>query len=92
MTEKRLHSRIPLQIEIKISHPKIGEKVLITKDFSEGGLFVIIDPEDLPGIGEIVMGQVQDAEREMPIVKMEIVRVDDNGWGLRYLDKTQTSH
>lgn len=86
MTEKRLHSRIPLQIDIKILHPDIGEKVLSTKDFSEGGLFVIIDPADLPGIGETVMGQVQNAERDMPMVKMQIVRVEDNGWGLRYVD------
>ena len=92
MTEKRLHSRIPLQIEIKISHPDIGEKVLVTKDFSEGGLFVIIDPVDLPGIGEVVMGQVQDAERDMPIVKMEIVRVEENGWGLRYINNGNKGH
>ncbi|HEY7772558.1 MAG TPA: PilZ domain-containing protein [Marinagarivorans sp.] len=90
MHDKRAHPRVPLSVKLKIWHPDIGEMALLTKNFSEGGLFVVVDPEGLPSVGEIVQGQVQDTGGEMPIIKMRIVRVEEDGWGLE--DVNESSH
>lgn len=85
MQDRREYQRIPLTVRIKISHPTFGEKVLSTKNFSEGGLFVIVEPSQLPAMGTIVKGQVQDLTVPAPIVDMEIVRVERDGVGLQYI-------
>ena len=36
MHERREHPRIPLRVKIKIAHPDFGEKLVLTKNFSEG--------------------------------------------------------
>lgn len=84
MENRRKHSRIPVRVRIKISHPSFGEKIVQTKDISEGGLFILVNPEDLPDPGTIVKGQAQDMAEEAPIVDMKIVRVGKDGLGLEY--------
>ncbi|HEY6529950.1 MAG TPA: PilZ domain-containing protein [Cellvibrionaceae bacterium] len=85
MQDRREHQRIPLRVNIKIAHPQFGEKVVATKNFSEGGLFIIVKPTDLPSPGAIVKGQIQGLAEEAPIVEMRIVRVENDGVGLQYI-------
>jgi len=85
MDERRKYSRIPVRLRIKISHPSIGEKVVHTRDLSEGGLFIVVNPTDLPAAGNIVKGQILDTEVEAPTVDMKIVHVGKNGLGLEYV-------
>jgi len=85
MNNRRKHSRISATINILIKHSSIGEKHIKTKDISDGGLFLLIEPEVMPPIGEVIVGQVIDIP-DAPIVDMEIVRVELDGIGLRYLD------
>jgi len=85
MDDRREHPRIPLQVSIKISHPQIGDKVVQTKDISDGGLFIVAEPSSLPAPGSIVKGQVQGGMDEAPVVAMKIVRVGLDGLGLQYL-------
>ncbi len=85
MDNRRKYSRIPVRLRIKISHPSIGEKIVHSRDLSEGGLFVVVDPTDLPEEGNIVKGQVLDTEEEAPTVDMKIVRVGQNGLALEYV-------
>ena len=40
----------------------------------------------MPPIGEVVQGQVQGEHDDMPVVKMKIVRMEDDGLGLRFLE------
>ncbi len=89
MDNRREHSRIPLRIEIKISHPQIGEKIVVTKNFSEGGVFVLVEPSALPPVGEVVQGQVQGSKEECPTVPMKIVWADEDGLGLQYIVEDQ---
>lgn len=89
MDERRKHQRIPLTIDIKIMHPDIGEKMVRTRNFSEGGLFILVEPSDLPPVGEFVQGQVQGMEVEAPIVQMKIVRMEDDGLGLEYMENKE---
>lgn len=91
MEDKRAHPRIPLNVKLKIWHPDVGEMDLLTKNFSEGGVFVVVDPKGLPSVGEIVQGQVQDAGGEMPIINMRIVRAEEGGWGLEFVRENSDS-
>jgi hypothetical protein len=38
--------------------PDIGELIVQAKDISDGGLFILVEPAEMPTIGEIVKGQV----------------------------------
>lgn len=84
MDNRRQHSRIPMMVEVKISHPAIGEKLVKTRNVSEGGLFILVEPTEMPPLGEIVLGQVQGMIENPPMLEMEIVRMEPNGLGLRF--------
>ena len=86
MSERRKHSRIPVRLRFKIIHPDVGEKIVHTRDLSEGGLYVITDPADLPARGAVVKGQMLDTEVEAPVIEMKIVHVGKNGLGLEYIN------
>lgn len=84
--EQRRHLRTPLACRIKITHETIGELVVKTRDISDGGVFVILDPKDIPAVGTIVTGQVQGLMDEAPVLAMEVVRIESEGVGLRFVD------
>ena len=85
MSDKRKHERYLFTTDVKISHPDIGEKIVKTKDISDSGIFILVEPTTMPALGEIVQGQVQGGAGDMPIVKMKIVRTDDDGLGLQFI-------
>lgn len=84
--EKRRHIRTPLQCKIKIVHGSVGELVVKTRDISDGGVFVVLDPDQVPPIGTHVTGQVQGLMDDAPILEMEVVRVEPTGVGLRFVN------
>ncbi|MHC8297119.1 PilZ domain-containing protein [Pseudomonas sp. LB3P58] len=70
---------------IKISHHSFGECLGQTRNLSTTGVYV-----KHPGLsalrkGAVVYGQVQDLPTGAPRVRMEVVLVDADGIGLRYL-------
>lgn len=65
----------------------MGEKIVKTRDVSDSGVFIIAEPSDMPSPGEIVEGQVQGMVDDPPLIKMEIVRLEDDGLGLKYIDE-----
>lgn len=85
-SDKREHSRTPLVCRIKIQHESLGELVVKTRDISDGGVFVVLDPDQVPPVGSIVTGQVQGLMAEAPVVEMEVVRIESEGVGLRFLN------
>jgi len=85
MSDKREHARTPMACRIKIQHESIGELMVKTRDISDGGVFVILEPDQVPPVGSVVTGQVQGMMVEAPIVEMEVVRVEPEGVGLRFL-------
>lgn len=86
MEEKRKHIRNPISVSVKISHPKIGEKIVKTKNISNGGLFILVEPTEMPPPGEIVEGQIQGMPEDPPVVKMKIVRIEKEGLGLQFIE------
>lgn len=83
---RRRHPRFPMNVDVRISHPDIGEKIVKTRNISGGGVFLLVEPTEMPAIGEIVQGQVQGMIDNPPIINMEIVRVESEGIGLRFDD------
>ncbi len=86
MNDKREHLRHPLAVEVRISHPDIGELIVKTKNISDGGLFILVEPAEMPPIGEIVQGQVLGEVDDLPIVTMKIVRTEEDGLGLQFVE------
>jgi len=87
MDEQRRRRRVNLNCLVQISHPTFGTKIVRAKDFSDLGLFLLLEPEEIPPLGTIVDGQVQGLHGEdAPRLAMEVVRVDHNGIGLQFLN------
>lgn len=85
MDNKRQNPRTPLQVRIRLDHPRHGEMLVSTRDISDSGVFVIIDgAQELLQLGDLVHGQVQGMPIEAPIVLMEVVRLEPSGIGLRF--------
>lgn len=87
MEEKRQHPRFPMESRIKIAHPSIGEVILTARDVSDGGAFLNTLGTTMPPVGSIITGQVQDVPADAPVLKMEIMRITNDGVGLRFVDE-----
>lgn len=82
---KRRHVRTPLVCRIKVTHN--NEELLVkTRDISDGGVFVVLEPEQVPPIGTMVTGQVQGLMDDAPVLEMEVVRIEPSGVGLRFIN------
>ena len=87
MANQRQYPRTPMKCRIKISHPSFGDLIAQTRDLSDGGVYVRHpDLADL-SVGSIVSGQVQDLPIEAPILQMEVMRVDAEGAGFRFIER-----
>jgi len=86
MSNKRQHVRTPLACRIKIQCPVNGEMMVKTRDISDGGVFVVLENQKIPPIGTIVQGQVQGMMEDAPILEMEVVRMESEGIGLRFVN------
>lgn len=83
--DKRRHIRTPFSCRIKITHESVGELLVKTRDISDGGVFVVLEPEQIPPVGTKLKGQVQGMMDDAPILEMEVVRLEPTGVGLRFL-------
>ena len=85
MTNQRSNTRAPLKVRIRIDHPVHGELMVVTRDISDSGVFVVIDDaQRLLQIGERVSGQVQGLPIEAPVVLMRVVRFEASGVALAF--------
>ncbi len=85
--EKRKHVRTAFTCRIKIVTNDNSEMLVKTRDISDGGVFVVLEPDQMPPIGTIVSGQVQGLLDNAPVLKMEVVRMEPSGVGLRFLEE-----
>ncbi|MGF0240100.1 hypothetical protein ACQR3P_10415 [Rhodococcus sp. IEGM1300] len=70
---------------IKISHHSFGECLGQTRNLSTTGVYVKHPMLSALLPGAMVYGQVQDLPTSAPRVLMEVILVDADGIGLRYL-------
>jgi len=85
MQNQRMHPRAAMKCRIRISHESFGDILAQTRDLSDSGVYV--KHPDLVSLqpGTIVRGQVQDLPIPAPELQMEVVRVDAEGVGLRFI-------
>ncbi|WP_097306361.1 pilus assembly protein PilZ [Pseudomonas chlororaphis] len=72
-------------LRIKIQHESFGECLGQTRNLSASGVYVQHPALATLPKGAVVYGQVQGLPMNAPRVKMEVVLVDAEGIGLRYL-------
>ena len=70
---------------IKITHEALGECLGQTRNLSPTGVYVQHPKLSALSKGAVVYGQVQDLPTGAPRVRMEVISVDADGIGLRYL-------
>lgn len=86
MTNQRGNPRTPLKVKLKLDHPLHGEMLVVTRDISDCGVYVLMDQaQQLLKVGEEMQGQVQGLPMEAPILRMRVIRVEALGVGLRFL-------
>ena len=85
--DKRQYVRTSFACRIKIIHESVGELLVKTRDISDGGVFVVLEPNQIPPIGTRLTGQVQGLMDDAPILQLEVVRVESTGVGLRFVQE-----
>ncbi len=89
--ERRQHPRIQLPFLVELQHPSLGKLRSIARDISEGGVFVHLEnPTVKPGAKlKLTLLNPTDVENHpTPTVEMVVMRVEDNGIGLAFVNKT----
>jgi len=83
---RRKHTRVSVTVNIKISHPSIEDKIVKTRNISDSGIFILVEPTEMPAEGEIIVGQVQGMADTPPSLSMKVVRVENEGLGMEFLN------
>lgn len=86
--DQRMHPRIAVPLKVSLSFSEEGQLFAVTRDISDGGIFLVIDRDTMPVIGDIVQVQVQGmgGGEDAPWVKMKVVREESDGIGLMIVD------
>lgn len=89
MNEQRRHDRTPSAAVIELSHDSIGTILVSSRDISGRGVFVFGEPGlELPPVGTILNLKITGAMgHEMPEVLAEVVRTDEDGIGICFLQE-----
>lgn len=91
MRDRRRYPRTEANLNVRISHPELGAHTTETRDISDGGAYVLLPPGHNFSVGTVVTVQVHDAPQGAPELKMRVMRVDDEGIGLMFLDEKEAS-
>ena len=87
MVNKRQAVRTPFKSRIRISHESIGDVETFTRDISDTGVYLYTNGDFFLDLGVVIMGKVVGLPGgEAPEVKMEVVRQDEDGFGLKFVD------
>lgn len=89
--EQRKHPRIQLPLLVELQHPAVGHRRCVARDISEGGVYLEFRDERI-GVGaklklRVINPNSVDAS-PTPTVELEVRRVDDQGMGLEFLNRT----
>jgi hypothetical protein len=74
-TEKRRRPRTPAHSRVRVTDGQGNHYEALTRDLSQGGLFILIDTDELPDFGTRVTVQMLEDE-EAPISRAVVVRVE----------------
>ena len=86
--DQRRSPRLPIQLEVEFNHEETGLVSLMTKDISDTGVFIQLEPEKQPPIDTIakvkLKNDFEDGEEPATLV-MKVVRQTDKGIGLEFV-------
>jgi hypothetical protein len=89
--DMREHPRIQLPFEVEVTHPSLGCVQCIARDISEGGMFVVLDSNGVSTGSKVkvtVIANLLTESTPTPTVSMEVVRLAEDGIGLKFTNKT----
>lgn len=82
-SESRNSPRTPMKMKVSMVMSEVGEVLAFTRDISDSGIFVLLDIDKVPEVGQEVSVQVQGLPgMDAPWVKMRVVRIESDGVGL----------
>lgn len=88
LDNQRSDSRMPINLQVEVTHASIGTVELRTLNISNGGIFVIVEGELSLAVGTQVKvkvkGKLGDGE-DPPLVDMQVVRIEPLGIGLKFI-------
>lgn len=89
--ERRQHIRVQLPLLVELQHPSIGRRNCVARDISEGGVFVELAENHInPGatIKLTLLNPSTIDTQPTPTVDMEVRRVEEDGLGLAFKNRT----
>ncbi|WP_417548401.1 PilZ domain-containing protein [Marinobacter segnicrescens] len=85
--DRREHIRTALNARVSVVHDTLGTRHFATRDISDGGVFVVVEEDDFrPELGDVVRVQVQGLPVPAPELRMVVVRLTVDGFGLQFAD------
>jgi len=91
MSDNRTHERFELPLEIRVTWPGKAEQVAVTKDFSDGGAFLMVVFESEPEVNTIMELQLtsQVMGHDAPVLRGRVVRTAADGIAFQFLPPEQ---
>lgn len=86
MADRREFPRTAMNAKVRVVHPTVGERIYATRDVSDGGVYVVVEDGYFPPMGSVVEVQVQGLPVPAPVLKMQVVRKGNDGFGLQFID------
>ncbi len=86
--ELRSSPRVNISLRVNLTMTDSGQVYAVTRDISDEGIFLELDTDAMPEIGEQVNVQVQGlpGEQKPPWVEMVVVRSEPEGVGLKIIE------
>lgn len=87
MSDKRIHERFELPLEIRVTWPGKAEQVGITKDFSDSGAFLMVVFDSEPEVNTIMELQLtsQVLGHDAPVLRGRVVRTSTDGIAFQFI-------
>lgn len=83
----RKHIRTPIRTKVKLGHNELGELMVYSGNISDGGVYVELTAAERPEVGDIVTIQIQGLPIEAPVVSARVVRIEEGGLGLEFVEQ-----
>ena len=86
--ERRIHERIDIELEAELHIPDREQPLIVhTRDISIGGVFIVLEADQLPPMGTIVKVKLKtNIKFDPPALDMKVVHTRSEGIGLMYID------
>lgn len=87
MKDQRKHERFELPLEVRVSWPGRPEKVAVTKDFSDGGAFLMVMFDSEPPVDTVMELQLtsQVMGSAAPVLRGRVVRTTSEGVAFQFI-------